>query len=395
MAQTQGTGRREQYLPCLAGIRGYGFLLVFLGHYLTPDLFPNLSGGRLKVFTAFSSLALFAVPSFFVLSGYLIGDILYHTRNREGYFKVFYTRRILRIFPVFYLTLAGIIVFLLIQGSPIDLYFWSHFLYIHNLFPGYRAHLNPSVGMIHFWSLAVEEQFYLVWPLIVWLFPERRKLISVSIVLISLCCGIRLLAPLFASSPGLIGTFTPCRVDAILLGTLLALIKGSNVFEQFRSLAKWIVACGASTMILLAYWKGVPWSVTYSGYEVLIPLANFTAAGVIIAVMEEGSLLNKICSQKWVCWLGGLSYSLYVFHGTYAPYFKYSLVPQLAPHMRHSVAVLLAAALGLGLTLLLSILSYRLIEGPIIAMKGHIRYGLERRIDEVEADERLAVGVGT
>ena len=148
-------------------------------------------------------------------------------------------------------------------------------------------------------------------------------------------------------------------------------------------------------MILLAYWKGVPWSVTYSGYEVLIPLANFTAAGVIIAVMEEGSLLNKICSQKWVCWLGGLSYSLYVFHGTYAPYFKYSLVPQLAPHMRHSVAVLLAAALGLGLTLLLSILSYRLIEGPIIAMKGHIRYGLERRIDEVEADERLAVGVGT
>ena len=100
MQQNQSIERVQRYQPCLAGIRGYGFLLVFCGHYFIAGQLGHPNTIRLKALTVLSSMALFAVPSFFVLSGYLIGGILYHTRHREGYFRIFYTRRIRLDVPV-------------------------------------------------------------------------------------------------------------------------------------------------------------------------------------------------------------------------------------------------------------------------------------------------------
>jgi peptidoglycan/LPS O-acetylase OafA/YrhL len=378
MRQTPSVVCRERYSPCLAGIRGYGFLLVFFGHYFLPEELAHGHALRLKALTAVSSLGLFAVPAFFVLSGYLIGGILYHTRYREGFFEVFYSRRILRIFPVFYLTLAAIGVFYLRKGHALDWCYWSHFLYIQNLLPGYRDHLDSSIGMIHFWSLAVEEQFYLVWPMIVWLFPDRRKLIGISISLIAFCELSRLAAPLVLSSPGALGTFTVSRVDAILLGTLLALIQNEPFFARVRPHAKWIVLGGALTVVALAIGEGAQWADSFTGRELLIPLTNLVSAAVVIAVMEEKSVLNRVCSQGWACWIGGLSYSLYVFHLTFVSYFKYSLAPRLAVYMRPSFAMVVSTLLAFGLTLVLSVLCYLFIESPIMKMKGRFRYGAER-----------------
>ncbi len=376
MGQLQGVDRVRRYVPCLEGIRGYGFLLVFYGHYFLPRQLAHPGTFRLRFLTALSSLGLIAVPAFFVLSGYLIGGILYDTRNREGYFRVFYTRRVLRVFPVYYVTLLAIAAFYAIRGISANYLFWTHFLYIQNLFPGYAHRPGGPVSLIHFWSLAVEEQFYLLWPLVVWLFPDRRKLIGVATTLIAFCCAVRLAAPLIASSPKAIVWFTPTRVDAILLGVLLALIRENAFYDRIKPFAKWATLSGLLTVILLAMEKGEAWSRTYVGEEIWIPLVNFIALAIVIAVMEEGSLLNRACSQRWVCWLGSLSYSLYVFHLTYYSFFMDWLAPRLALHMRQSFAILISGTLALALTLLLSMLSYRLIEGPIMNLKRHMRYGV-------------------
>jgi peptidoglycan/LPS O-acetylase OafA/YrhL len=389
MQHNQSIERVQRYQPCLAGIRGYGFLLVFCGHYFVAGQLGHPNTVRLKALTALSSMALFAVPSFFVLSGYLIGGILYHTRHREGYFRIFYTRRILRVFPVFYITLLTIGCFALYRGIHLNSRFYAmHFLYVQNLVPDFAHHqVGGPIGTIHFWSLAVEEQFYLLWPLVVWLFPDRRKLIGIASGLIAVSCAFRLAAPLVSVSPSDIRVFTPTEVDAILAGVLLGLLREGPVYNRIKPFAKWVVASGGASVILLALWKGGLWAWTYWGDEIWIPIVHLTAVGIVMMVMDEGSLVNRLCSQRWVCGLGALSYSMYVFHLTFAAYFMGTLTTELARHMRSSFAILLSGGLAFATTLALGVLSYLLIERPVMRMKHHLRYG-----SVIRTDLKLRVG---
>ncbi len=381
MGQDQIVDPKRTYVPCLEGIRGYGFLLVFCGHYLLASKLAHPDTFRFRFLTALSTLGLFAVPAFFVLSGYLIGGLLYHTRNREGFFKVFYSRRFLRVFPVYYLTLAAIAIFYAIRHIPTDIHFWMHFLYIQNLVPGHIDRVTGAASLTHFWSLAVEEQFYLVWPLIVWRFRDKSKLIGISIAMIAACCLIRLAAPLLSISVEDMSFFTPTRVDAVLLGVLLSLVTGTRLLERIRPFAKWVALGGCVLMGTLGVVEGDVWAMkTYTGKEIWITLANVTAVAIIIAVLEEGSLLNRICSWPWICKIGALSYSLYIFHFTFRSFFLNSVTDLLLPHMRQSFANLLSAALALCATFLLSLLSYRLIERPVMNLKRHVRYGAPKGI---------------
>jgi peptidoglycan/LPS O-acetylase OafA/YrhL len=380
MGHTQNADQVRRYIPCLEGIRGYCFLVVFCTHYLLPKRLAHPGTIRLQIFQVLDSLAFFAVPIFFVLSGFLIGGILYDTRNKEGYFRVFYYRRILRVFPVYYLALAAIACFGVIRGMNFvaDYHFWAHLLYIHNLFPSYpnTTHV-PGMSLVHFWSLAVEEQFYMFWPLVVWLLPDRQKLTALVISLIGLCCCVRLALPLVGTAPvQFIYFFTPTRVDGILLGVLLALVRRTEVFERLKPFAKWVALSGVLSMMMVALRRDAwVWSLTYWGEEISILVANIAAFAIIVLVLEEKSLLNRACSLRSMCWLGSMSYGLYVFHFIFAPFFMGPLTSQLALHMRESFAVLTSSALAFALTLLLSILSYRLIEMPIMKLKRHIQYG--------------------
>jgi peptidoglycan/LPS O-acetylase OafA/YrhL len=376
MGQDQIVDAKRRYLPCLEGIRGYGFLLVFCGHYILANRLAHPGTIRLKLLTAVSSLGLFAVPAFFVLSGYLIGGILYHTRNREGYFKVFYVRRILRVFPVFYLTLLAIAGFSAVKHIPLDGHFWSHFLYIQNLELGMADRGVGRLAMTHFWSLAVEEQFYLIWPLVVWRFRDARQLIGISAATILLCCLIRFSAPLLGISVRDLSFFTLTRVDAVLLGVLLSLTIETDLVRSIKPYAKWAALLGIVSMATLGVLKGETWAMsTYTGKETWITLANFSGVAILMAVLEEGSVLNRICSQKWICMFGALSYSLYVFHAVYQQFFTVDVTNYLCRYMRISYATLFAAALALSVTFALSLLSMKFLEMPLVSLKKHIRYG--------------------
>ncbi len=159
MSQIQEATGKGKYMPSLAGIRGCGFLLVFLLHYLPASRLAHHGSTAYRILLGAEEIAYFAVPMFFVLSGYLIGGILYATRNREGFFRVFYSRRVVRVFPIYYLALLLVACgYAVLRFAP-DYHFWTYFLFIQNLFPDFVLKYSPFI-LIQYWSLATEEQFY-------------------------------------------------------------------------------------------------------------------------------------------------------------------------------------------------------------------------------------------
>jgi len=380
MAQNEGVYRQSRFIPSIEGIRGYGFLVVFFAHYFPPELFA--SSGRIFFYPSVieSAIATFAVPGFFVVSGYLIGGILYDTKDREGFFKVFYSRRILRVFPVYYLTLLAITLVDLYHGVPLNGNFWAHYFYIQNLLPNYATlHTAPTNQTVHLWSLAVEEQFYFLWPLVVWFFPTRRKLLGITGAFIAACFIIRIASPWLHMSIEHIYLSTPTRVDAILLGVILAIVRHDRIYERYLPFAKYVAVIGFSIAVARAIWTGSGWTFDYLDVVLFFPCVDITCVSLVMAVMEKDSWLCRVCSKRWACWLGKLSYSLYVFHFTYIMWFQKTLIPRLTAHMPHTIAVFGSAALALGLTLTLSMLSYRFIEGPIANFKMGLKYGPARK----------------
>ncbi len=362
-------------MPSLDGIRGYGFLLVFFLHYLPAEHLAAKGTAACRILFGAEEIAYFAVPMFFVLSGYLIGGILYGTRNREGYFKIFYSRRVIRVFPVYYLALLMIACGDAVLKYHPDYHFWTCFLFIQNLFPGFLVQPNPFV-VTQYWTLATEEQFYLLWPLAVWFLPQRKKLFGLACVLIALIFGIRLLVShLDLTPPSFIRYCSLTRADAILLGVLLSLVYKHSIFAKFKPFAKWVALAGVSAVILWAIWNGEDWPKSFLGSQFMIPWINFTAAAIVVLVMEEGSWLNRVCSQGWVCWFGRRSYGLYIIHLIYARVFWNRLPGYLSQHIPHVLAIVVSAAIAFSLTVLLAILCYELIEKRFQRLKQHLAYG--------------------
>lgn len=386
------TEHDRKFILSLEGIRGYAFLAVFFAHYFLPWTLRNQHDFVFGTWTVLRAIAYFAVPIFFVLSGYLIGGILYDTRQREGYFKVFYLRRALRVLPIYYLALIVIACVDVQFRFHLDHRFWAHFFYIQNLLPNMpKFWFESPVAMAHLWSLAVEEQFYLLWPLVVWLFPQRRRLMVVVSVLIGVCWALRLAAPLLSWTPFQMFYLTPTRADAIMFGVLLSLLRGSSFLEKVKPLAKWFALAGVLVVAVRAG-MGYGWADDYVGTEIVLPLLNLTALATIMAVIEQGSWLNRVCSKTWICWIGSRSYSLYIIHYMFYQWYRNTLLLGLSNHMRRSVAVLIGALIVLALTFVLSMLSYRYLEAPAMRLKKRIQYGAAKeRIAMSEREETLVL----
>jgi peptidoglycan/LPS O-acetylase OafA/YrhL len=393
MARNEKADFQRRYIPSIEGIRGYGFLVVFLAHYFGPEQFAT--SGRIFFYPSLieSAIGTFAVPGFFAISGYLIGGILYDSRGKEGFFKVFYSRRILRVFPLYYLTLLAITFLDLFRGVPLDYHFWAHYIYLQNLLPGYATqHGPPTIQVIHFWSLAVEEQFYFLWPLVVWLFPARRKLLGITWALIAMSFILRIASPWLHLTNEQVYLSTPTRVDAILLGVVLAIIRHDKIYERIVPIAKYFAFGGLSIAAVRAVWTGSAWSFDYLDITLMFPCVDITCVALVVAAMEKDSWLNRVCSERWVCCLGKVSYALYVFHFTYFMWFQRTLIPGLTRHMPHTIAVFVSGSIALSLTVTLAALSYRFLEGPIANYKRQLKYGPLKRshIGEDSAADALA-----
>ena len=309
------------HIPVLDGFRGLAVLLVVVRH-ASHYFRPNSDAGE----TLRDALGAgwIGVDLFFVLSGFLITGILVDSKGGPHYFRNFYIRRSLRIFPLYYGFLA-LIFFVLPQfyqneGGQFEalqdrqVWYWT---YLVNVL-GAAGGLTP-LNTTHLWSLAVEEQFYLVWPAVV-LWCGRRRLAEVSIAMLATALVLRVVVTTFYENVLPQGAYmlTPMRMDALALGGLLALaLRHPGGMERVRGLAPYVLAGATASMLILHVdTGGLDWmrdGVTQTvGFTIVAAFAVALLATVIVG--PERNPLRRAIDARWLRALGKYSYAIYLFH---------------------------------------------------------------------------------
>lgn len=360
--------RDGSHCPELDGVRGIAILLVTLYRFVKEwDPSAHWVLGFSKTYCEFGQRG---VDLFFVLSGFLITGILLQTKSSPGYFRNFIVRRALRIFPLYFTALAVclFIVPLLLASKSFDLprsnqlFLWT---YTSNI---YMAWTNTwCFGPLdHFWSLAVEEHFYLVWPAIV-CFLSVKSLIRFSLIMV---CVVGIARTTFALRPeyGLaVDALSLFRCDALMLGALLAAAMrnglSSNQITAFsrHTLPVLLVAC---LVVIFAgsRFLGLPHTLFGSLWVVLLAMA---------VTRPRSHWMSRRLRSPWLQWFGKYSYGMYVIQLPLVTLLPLSWVAMQTSWLGSSslalsiayVVVLFAA------TTALAFASYHLLEKPFLNMK--------------------------
>jgi peptidoglycan/LPS O-acetylase OafA/YrhL len=367
----------------LDGIRGLAILLVLLWHYGAMRLDLNHTGVLAPLWTLIG-LSWSGVDLFFVLSGFLIGGLLLDHRDSPSYFKTFYVRRVCRIFPLYYLlvlsyfsvralgiSLAGPGGEWLTSG-PLPL--GSYALFLQN----WVMVLNRSFGCNWLgitWSLAIEEQFYLLLPLVIRFIPPKRLLpVLVGGIVLAPLTRVALLLWLPERVSGAF-LLMPCRADALLLGVLAAWALRALPLRwalmQYRAFLGCLLAVLGAGVVFIAYrWPSITsrpmviWGHTW--------FALFYGVLLVIPVLKRDGLWASILRNPLLRGLGSISYGVYMIHQAVFG-LTMSLFFTETP-LRPSSALLLPVAVALALTLLIATLLYRWVEKPVIAFGQSFRY---------------------
>ena len=370
--------------PALDGIRALAVMLVFALHYGGGG---THGGTALKILNAIREHGGIGVDIFFVLSGFLITGILFDTRDDSQFFKRFFARRSLRIFPIVYLLFAILAILTPIVGYK---WYWQQGLflvYMGNLvananFEYYllRAPAHPAAAatLAHLWSLCVEEQFYLVWPIVVWLIRDRVKLLWTSVTLCVLTLIIRI-AMVQWTPQEVWGVWLPrslpFRLDSLLMGAVLALLLRGPAADAVQRSMKWLLLGGLAGTLLSFYLKAdelSPWGMT--GGMTLIGIAS---VGLIGVTLRPGSWAFRLFSLRPLRWIGKYSYGFYVWHIVWMQAWLEVLIYLTARF--HSTA--LGGAVSLSLTLVTTFamakLSYDLYEVKFLKWKYKFEYDSE------------------
>jgi peptidoglycan/LPS O-acetylase OafA/YrhL len=340
------TGR----IPPLDGLRGCAILMVYVLHYFGGSQ-SHLQFVRTIV--AIKEIGWIGVDLFFVLSGFLITTVLLDLRDSQHRWKIFYGRRALRILPLYY-AVALVLFFL----TPLIGAVWTaphlaFLVYAQNVALWFNPHLAfpaPGINMGHFWSLAVEEQFYLFWPIIVWSVP-RDKLTRTCLLIALGTVIARCLAPL---GLGLL----VFRWDGFCIGGCVAVTiqSGRSLDRRFR----WLTTAGLVFIACIAA-TGSP----QSGNRLMATLGILSVGvmftGVLIAALQ-GGWVARMLSMPPLRFFGKYSYGLYVIHELWRP----ALVKLIPPNLAGQ-AIWFLGTLALNLTV--AVASYHLFESRFYRLK--------------------------
>ncbi len=312
----------------LDGLRGVAIGLVVLCH---ASAFAGATGFWGRVLFAFPAVGWAGVDLFFVLSGFLITRILLQQREAGNYFRAFYGRRILRIFPVYYVVLAFVFFAIPAMGLGGPQHFWSvpdgeplwYWVHLSNFYDGLGGRYHHGLMAVA-WSLAIEEQFYLLWPLLVSRLNVKH-LRTLCLGLIVTAFALRCAAVAMDASPLLTYMLTPMRMDGLAVGAWLAATArieglGSWVYSARRALvgkgaviAAIVFAIQVKPDLFTTQWNTVlthPLMQTI-GYSAL---AVFFGALLVLALEEKGGRLERFLAARPLQILGKYSYAIYLLH---------------------------------------------------------------------------------
>lgn len=378
----------SQRIPVLDGVRGIAVLLVMLSHFI-PDVAmePRAAEWIKKIFTTGGWVG---VDLFFVLSGFLITGILLKAKGSENYFLNFYMRRVLRIFPLYYGALAIVFIALPALGltggasfEPIRETQFYHWLFLTNAgwwALGPDAFASDHIELRHFWSLAVEEHFYLVWPSVILLASLRTtRGICIALMVSALafrCLGLAVIGP---HSTYYYMTF--CRWDTLAAGALIAILiqeRGLAGMRTYLPGAKIVFAAGTAFLavdflVLKGLWASDPFMRT-GGLSIL---AAVFATGLFIAIQTKGRVQSALSSQA-LRFFGKYSYGLYIIHGLMIPpLLAWFPIEQWMGHFPGSMNLLggiLLAAIKVAICTLLAMASWHLYEKQFLKQKKRFSY---------------------
>lgn len=335
------------HIPSLDGIRAFSFLIVFVSHAGLGQLIP---GG-------------FGVTIFFFLSGYLITTLLRmeFVKTHQIDLRQFYLRRILRIFPPFYtvlglaivLTLAGVI-----NGSLLPAAVFSQLSYLNNFYAILFGFDGQAPGTGIYWSLAVEEHFYLIFPALYillcrYISSRQRQAFTLALICLVVLVWRCVLVYWLGSAENRTYIATDTRIDSILFGCMLAVF-GNPVLDQTRVPERWWMwfwlPLGIGGLVFSLLYRDPQFRETF----------RYTIQGValfpvfIAAIRYHKHPIFAILNLNWVRFIGTLSYSLYLVH--FVVITALLQIPNLNP--------VLEGFLALTLSLILAVAMYYAIEQP-------------------------------
>jgi peptidoglycan/LPS O-acetylase OafA/YrhL len=274
---------------------------------------------------AFARVGWSGVDLFFVLSGFLITGILLDTRDAPRRWRNFFARRALRIFPLYYGVLVGIFVVLprLVHWHEPEFatlqanqgWFWS---YTVNVLDATTGGLGAPLFTSHFWSLSIEEQFYLVWPFVVWACrPRTLGWVAAAAVAGGVVFRLWLVLadPLHNTTAGYV--LTPGRLDGLMTGAVLAIAaRADGGLARLRPVVPWVAIGGALALAVTAWWRG--------GFEygdAVISVAGFPVIALVYGALlvagvtaPPGGWLVHLLGSRFLGAWGRYSYGLYVIH---------------------------------------------------------------------------------
>lgn len=357
------------YRPALDGLRGVAILAVLGSH----AGFPLLKGGSL------------GVDVFFVLSGFLITTLLLLEQQRYGRIdlKSFYIRRALRLLPALY----AVLLFSWVYGNffaPTDMAEQVNrgvivtFFYVANWYQALYGLSSLSI-LSPYWSLAIEEQFYILWPPLLMLFVriESRRLLPCFLVvgiIVSFCLRFALWDGPGSTDRLYAGLDT--RADSILIGCLIATLFQSNRLKLSERSSTLIGVLGIALLAPLFVFASRKGGFVYLGGFTLTALV----AGLLLISLLSNSVLVRVFEMRWLVWVGRLSYGIYLWN-----FICFHIAWQIVRPWSGSAVV--ARLAGLALTLLLVSISYYWLERPCLRLKDRLgrKQSVRPRIMETQA----------
>jgi peptidoglycan/LPS O-acetylase OafA/YrhL len=369
------------HIPALDGIRGAAILLVLVYHLLWSN--PVTGSRVLDLLQEIRGATYCGVNLFFALSGFLITGILLDTLDAPRYFQTFYARRSLRIFPLYF----GSLLLLLLLTRPLH-FVWSGWQYFYLTYTAnlalWRTQVPLQLGFFnisHFWSLQVEEQFYLLWPFVVYRVRQPLALARLSLLACAVILGVRIFLVAMRSHPGFGYPYLPYAptfacADNLLFGCALCTALRTHWRATILRLApRGFSLLSLALLVVFACNHGFNWQGKLFMPTVGFTLVGLTCATLIAMALRPRSTTQRLFVSPLLRFFGRYSYGLYVFHYSIEGALSHPLRRLLAEQLHSKALAVLGDALVVcALSVLAALLSYHLFEIQFLRLKRFFGY---------------------